>query len=304
MKMMMKRSTRRAFGPFLAFALLACAATARAEHRLTIVSMNVAGGDCGSHIYLCRTPYRRTLDLKKLSRVIGLHSPEVDALVLQEVHKTQADELARLLHAAHPAVFIHTKQGCDFGDAVIVIAARFHLAEVLQSRRLPRQDQDPNALGRHEYTYLGGVKLKIGDEYLYVYTTHTSGGSQTDEQVADILKMIDSDHPYGAHKVGPVLAGDFNMKPNSTAYQAATRAAFKDTWVEAGLSYARPADEDISTEHACAQFQHIDYVFRGSKSGFRVRNRGAGVIKTEYLRPSDLSALSDHRPVFATMYFD
>lgn len=280
--------------------------TAVAEHRLTVLTWNIAGGNCGSDIFICEKKRERKPNLAEMSRVIARHTPAVDAVALQETSKAQAEELAerltKLVGSPYRSHFIRTKEQCLFGNAIIVRTSRYAYAPLL-TRRLPQNVQDPSDYARKEYTVLGGVRLTIANRHAYLYTAHTAAGGYGFYQMAKIQEYIASDHPEGTNKIGAVLAGDFNFAPLSFNYQFA-RNYFRDTWLDARRNYAQAGHEPDSTQRSCRQFQHLDYIFLGKNSKFIVRNLGAGVIRTDYLRLDHLSGLSDHRPVYATMYFN
>jgi endonuclease/exonuclease/phosphatase family metal-dependent hydrolase len=280
-------------------ALVAAQSTSRAR----ILTWNLKGGPCSS-------ARAKGLNMRHFKDAIDQYNPAV--LILQEVHRDQADLLASFLVGSFKVYFVKT-QTCrnktDFGDAFV---SRLRMTD-LDAKILHPIDRDGADRANPEVQRVSAVTVEVNGRPLRLYNVHLSardplrsGDTLRDRQVQYVLRFIHSDARRLGKKFKPVVAGDFNTPPtgpHSAPYNR-MRKEFKDAWVEGNQNIFDPNNPNGWTErNSNGRLQRIDYIFVGASSEIKVEQ--AGVIGTPFLTVADNKlGLSDHRPVIAYLAFD
>jgi len=230
---------------------------------------------------------------------------EPDVVCLQEVVETdkgnQADWLAAELGAWHVAFASvqHHDGPARFGNAVL---SRWPI-DARASAQLPHEPDDAEVQRVVAHARTNGVD---------VFSSHLAwqlhDAALRERQVQALVKFVDEAKDPSA-PLGPIIAGDFNAEPDSTAVRYLTGLTsldgastyFQDAWRLAGdagpgLTWSR-ANANAAREHE--PDRRIDYIFSGVHL-----DTGAGrplechVVADE---PVDGVWPSDHFGVFAVL---
>lgn len=276
-------------------------AAAQSVSRVRILTWNLKGGPCGS-------PRAKSLNMKHFKQAIDQYDPAT--LILQEVHKDQADLLADFLGKSYTVYFVPT-QSCSnktaFGDAFV---SRLKMTN-LHAESLHPIDQD--AARRHEFVKVSAVTIEVNGKPLRLYNVHLSardpvhrnGERLRDLQVQFILRLVNADARRFGKTFKPVVAGDFNTPPTGpySGPYSRMRKEFKDAWAEGNQAYFDRLNPNGWTErNSNGRLQRIDYLFLGLNADIKVEQ--AGVIGTPFLTdPDNNLGLSDHRPVIAYLAY-
>jgi endonuclease/exonuclease/phosphatase family metal-dependent hydrolase len=248
------------------------------------MSFNIHGGN--SNQYSGSGCASLPKDLNKFKQVI--QQKRASIILAQEIHRKQADDLARSLGFPRP-YFVWTKtcstgqRHLDYGNAII---SRY----ALKGRRRYVLHTAAADVARKEYTRLAAASVVVNGRRIRLYNTHlTAGGTDADrnQQVADILRIVPQDQASAGVGHRSILGGDFNFTPTSTPYQRLVPfGLFKDAWV-----VRNPALGSGPTAPAASPRVRIDYVLMEKDSGF-------GVDAAEVVDICQGSiCISDHRPV-------
>jgi endonuclease/exonuclease/phosphatase family metal-dependent hydrolase len=274
---------------------------AQSTSRARILTWNLKGGPCSS-------ARAKGLNMRHFKDAIDQYSPAV--LILQEVHKDQAELLADFLGSSFKVYFVKT-QACrnktDFGDAFV---SRLKMTD-LDARILHPIDRDGADRANPEVQRVSAVTIEVNGRPLRLYNVHLSardplrsGDTLRYRQVQYILRLVHSDARRLGKKFKPVVAGDFNTPPTGShsAPYTLMRKEFKDAWVEGNQKFFDPNNPNGWTERTSSgRLQRIDYLFVGA--GITVEQ--AGVIGTPFLTSADNKlGLSDHRPVIAYLAYE
>lgn len=261
------------------------AALAQSRSRPVVMSFNLHGGN--SNQYRGSGCDRIPTDLSRFRQVIRQQRATV--VLAQEIHRKQADDLARSLGFPRP-YFVWTKTcragrpDLDYGNAIL---SRYVLSG---RRRYALHTAGPDA-SRSEFTRLAAATVVVNGRRIRLYNTHlTASGTEADrnQQVADILRIVPADRAAARAGQRTILGGDFNFTPNSTPYQRlVTLGLFADSWA------VRNPLGSGSTAPAAAPTVRIDYVLFGDGSRF-----GVGRTAVVDICRGNV-CISDHRPVLA-----
>jgi endonuclease/exonuclease/phosphatase family metal-dependent hydrolase len=191
---------------------------------------------------------------KEIRRHAGL-----DVVALQEVYRSQANELKRMLYT-HLGTnldlhFFRTIDCDDIGDQYgLAIFSRYKFLEdsgrtVQLCTRCP--GNEPRVLAR--------VKISVHGHPVHIYNTHFPPGGDVHFRMASLIsyQVAFVDRPDRA-----VLLGDFYFSPHRSAYNTLT-SVFTDAWVR------HHGDKECENTNPTVQpSQRDDYVF--VKGSFRV----------------------------------
>lgn len=279
-------------------------AAATAQNRVTVMTWNVHGGNPpaprGTGTNNCAPssiPDPRA-SMTKVEGVVAEYnnkhqSAKIDALALQEIHRNQAVKLAQLLH--YPAPYFVVTVRCDSNNSQLdygmaILTPHKTALEKYYPIHTPDADMKRE---KPEYSRLAFISIMVHNEWLRVYTTHTSlDPAERQRQLSDIFDKIP------AAGIRSVLTGDFNMPPSvpgghvSATYNSVVRY-FIDAWAR-----KNPSDLSggITTPYRDTP-QRVDYIFlrklRGEESGFNISS--ASVLNT--------GRVSDHFPVVAVLTY-
>jgi endonuclease/exonuclease/phosphatase family metal-dependent hydrolase len=270
------------------------ASSTQSASQLTVMSFNLHGGNSNQYSGSGCSRIPTDKELNKFKQVIEQQRASV--VLAQEIHRGQADDLARGLGFPKP-YFVWTKtckagnRALDYGNAII---SRYRLADLRRyplhtSRTRPGPDRKSD-LERKEYTRLAAASITFNGRVIRLYSTHlTSSGTDADrnQQVADILRIVPQDEAIAHAGHRSILGGDFNFTPNSTPYQRlVTFGLFKDAW-----AVRNPAPGSGPTVPAATPRVRIDFILIENNSGF-----GVGQTQVVDICQGNI-CLSDHRPV-------
>jgi endonuclease/exonuclease/phosphatase family metal-dependent hydrolase len=278
--------------------------------RTRILTWNVKGGPCS-------TPRSEGLNMRHFKDAIDQYNPAV--LILQEVHKDQAEWLANHLVGSYKFYFVKT-QACgnktDYGDAFVSRLNMTDLDETILhpiDRKRARTPAEIANGANPEVQRVSAITVEVNGKPLRLYNVHLSARNPEDSgdslryrELKFILDYIHSDKKRLGKKFKPVVAGDFNTPPTEphSAPYSLMRKEFKDAWVEGNQNFFDPVNPNGWTERrASGSLHRIDYIFVGADSGIKVEQ--AGVIGTPFLTDEDNNlGLSDHRPVIAYLAYE
>ena len=263
--------------------------TASADHLNTevkVMSWNIAGGSCASHV----DPGVMAARIKELR---DRHN--VDVFGLQEVHKDQAQRIATDLGYNYffNMYFVPTSCNGTRGNAIIsrnTIEDRFFL-EFSASAQSSEETEKRNALG---------VKIFRDGRRVFVFTTHLTVKSGEDTGSAPIrakqaIEARQFAERYNTYPFRAIFTGDFNDRPYNKdplddAYDAYAemRKLYTDTWA---TWQATSGASDVSgyTVGPGDREKRIDYIFR--RSGSKLGLISSGVLQN--------TTSSDHFPVLS-----
>ena len=193
-----------------------------------------------------------------IAKEIGRHAG-LDVVALQEVYRSQANELKRMLFTPlGPNLDLHfvATINCDrIGDQYgLAIFSRHKFLEgsgrtVLLCTHCP--GNEPRVLAR--------VKISVGGQPIHIYNTHFPPGGAVHVGMASLISF---QVPFVDRADRAVLLGDFYFSPFRSAYDVLT-SVFTDAWVRHHGD--KECENTNPTKHPS---QRDDYVFvRGS---FRV----------------------------------
>lgn len=257
--------------------------TASADHLNTevkVMSWNIAGGNCASHV----DPGVMAARIKELR---DRHN--VDVFGLQEVHKDQAQRIAtdlgyNYLFNMH---FVPTSCNGTRGNAIIsrnTIEDRVFLKFSAQSSD---ETEERNVVG---------AKIFRDGRRVWVFTTHLTVKSGEDTGSAPIraqqaIEARQFAERYNTYPFRAIFTGDFNDRPYNTdggTYDAygEMRELYTDTWA---TWQATSGASDISgyTVGPGDRKKRIHYIFR--RSGSKLGLISSGVLQN--------TTSSDHFPV-------
>jgi endonuclease/exonuclease/phosphatase family metal-dependent hydrolase len=255
--------------------------------------------------------------MRHFKDAIDQYNPAV--LILQEVHKDQADLLASFLEGTYKVYFVKT-QACrnktDYGDAFISRLKMTDLDERILhpiDRKRARTPEEIANGANPEVQRVSAVTIEVNGRPLRLYNVHLSARSSLESgdslryrELKYILDIIHSDEKRLGKKFKPVVAGDFNTRPTGehSAPYSLMGKEFKDAWVEGNQNFFDSGNPNGWTErNRYGTLRRIDYIFVGADSGIKVEQ--AGVIGTPFLTDKNNKlGLSDHRPVIAYLAFD
>ncbi len=201
-----------------------------------------------------------------------LDAADADIVGLQEVKDDdpERDVIGYLTNQGYRHVFARTEQIWD-GKPFRHGPALFSKLPIARSETYLLDKKDQRAAAR--------VDIKIGDVTFHVFSTHLihthqAPSSQQEAQVAELIKLLPSDHV--------IVMGDFNATPESAAIRA-MRKILIDT---------DPADTPTWSVHpeGCAKCDpqaidtRLDYIFVSKD------------MKTDSFRVGQ-SRASDHLPI-------
>jgi endonuclease/exonuclease/phosphatase family metal-dependent hydrolase len=287
--MMRSKTYLNSFLSAIALLLLSCGAVcAQGSERPVVVSFNLHG--LNSNGYSGSGCSRIPTDVSKFKQVI--QQTRASVVFAQEIHRGQADDLARALGFPSP-YFVWTKtcssghRALDYGNAII---SRYPLtARHRYSLHTAAVDR-----ARKEYTRLAAASVVVNGHRIRLYCTHTTAKGTEDEkngQVADILRIVQQDQASAGAGHRSILGADLNFTPTSTQYlRLVPFGIFKDAWAE-----RNPALGSGPTAPAESPRIRIDYVLLEKNGGF-------GVEAVEVVNVCQGNVcLSDHRPVKAQL---
>jgi endonuclease/exonuclease/phosphatase family metal-dependent hydrolase len=319
---MPRRLTALATGLLTLTLLLLSCATARAQAReqLTLMTWNIHGGNSLMTLYPSTNINNNCVvipaNVNPVKRRIALynstHTHKIDAIALQEVHKGQAEELARGL-GYPPPYFVTTKvcnsgnRQLDYGNAVLSP----HRMTSLYPYQINNIADSERKFGEYNRIAAASVWLPSGRP-VRVYSSHLTANPTDSEaahqallnkQVSEALFIVIADEYAVFHGLTSVLMTDFNTTERTDAYDHMVNPArgglFDDAWRKvhpAGTGRTYPA----STTHL-----RLDHIFYDRRSKLTVT--GAEVLDICDTSGGPASkmddCISDHRPVVATMLF-
>lgn len=269
---------------------------AQGQVELRLLTYNIFGGPCDD---------KRSADnfeqlVRRLRRLKDNYG--FDVVALQEVHRDQADEIAKRLRLEYKHYYRTIT--CDNGSRGNAILSRYPI-ETTRRKSFNFQEDE----GGGERRNVVGVSIRVRRRLVYIYTTHlTSKGRASNQpnvvralQAGECVDFIDEALPPGDRAV---IMGDFNAERrpaidfSSNTYEVMTNK-FRDAWAIWARGHGININDPDGFTNPTWNFKpppakRIDYIFLRKGSGLNVE--AVDVLNT--------LSLSDHFPVFARISFN
>jgi endonuclease/exonuclease/phosphatase family metal-dependent hydrolase len=282
------------------FSLAVPAAQAATFGEIVTMTWNVHGGNPPGtpNNQNCDYYNLKDSDLAKVRYVLAGY--RVDVAALQEIHRFQAEEMAKTMRQSDSrfrAYFFANKickpniPSLDYGSVII---SRLPLVEGTYIHHIFK-DQAPQNTQRPESASLDGYVFKVWDQQIRIYNSHPSEAEPyRQKQLAELRSLIyPSSVQPNVQRTRTILMGDFNMPYDTrpaSAYMS-MRGLFLDSWLS-----MHPAQPELGATVPGRKVR-LDYIFLGDRRldqpGYQT---GFGI---DFSRILDTNNISDHYPVVA-----